>query len=153
MRKSIIPQETEDAGGEWLDLGALVRVEVTSEDAGHPVEFALVPGSGSGWRAVGPGPQVIRLRFDKPQHIRRLWLRFDEPTAERTQEFVLRCATAGGPTREVVRQQWSFSPAGSVQETEDYQIDLPAVALLELDITPDISGGTARASLAAWRVG
>jgi len=24
MRKSIIPQETEDAGGEWLDLGTLI---------------------------------------------------------------------------------------------------------------------------------
>jgi hypothetical protein len=153
MRKNIIPHEAEGAGGGWLDLAHLARVEVTSEHPGHPVESALVPGSGPGWRAAGSGPQVIRLRFDQPQHVRRLWLRFDEPAASRTQEFTLRWVAAGGATREVVRQQWTFSPGGSARETEDYQVDLPEAAALELAITPDISGGDAVASLAGWRVG
>jgi hypothetical protein len=152
MRKNIIPHEAEGPG-KWLDLADLARVEVTSEHPGHPVESALVPGPGPGWRAAGPGPQVIRLRFDRPQHVRRLWLRFDEPAASRTQEFTLRWEAAGGATREVVRQQWTFSPGGSARETEDYQVDLPEAAALELAITPDVSGGDAVASLAVWRVG
>ena len=156
MRKSIIPSGGQDEptpAGDWLDLDRLAAVEVTSEDPGHPVENALIPGRGPGWAAAGPGSQTIRLRFAAPQRIRRAWLHFTEPTRARTQEFVLRWATADGqPTREVVRQQWIFAPGGSTHETEDYRVDLWGVTVLELTISPDISGGTARASLAELRL-
>lgn len=69
------------------------------------------------------------------------------------QEFVLRWAPeVGGPYNEVVRQQYNFSPAGAVRETENYGVELEGVAALELEITPDISGGDARASLALLRL-
>jgi hypothetical protein len=72
------------------------------------------------------------------------------------QEFVLRWGTADGrPLREVVRQQWVFSPDGSMHETEDYRVDLRDVTVLELAISPDISGGdalAARAPLAELRL-
>lgn len=156
MRKSIIPpggQDEPTPPGDWLDLDRLAQVEVTSEDPDHPVEDALVAGRGPGWRASGPGSQTIRLRFDRPRRVSRIWLHFAEPAAARTQEFVLRWATPGGqPAREVVRQQWAFSPSGSTHETEDYRVDLWDVAALELTISPDISGGEARASLAEMRV-
>jgi hypothetical protein len=156
MRKSIITPGGQDAttpAEDWLDLDRLARVEVTSEDPGHPIESALIPDRGRGWRAAGPGSQVIRLRFDEPQRVRRVWLHFAEPAVARTQEFVLRWGTADGqPAREVVRQQWTFSPGGSTHETEDYRVDLWAVAVLELVISPDISGGDHRASLAEMRV-
>jgi hypothetical protein len=156
MRKSIIPRGERDEptpADEWVDLDRAARVEVTSEDPDHPVESALIPGRGAGWRAAGPGPQTVRLRFDEPRLVRRVWLHFAEPAAARTQEFVLRWATADGrPAREVARQQWTFSPGGSTRETEDYRVDLRDVTVLELTITPDISGGDARASLAELRV-
>jgi hypothetical protein len=156
MRKSIIPQRGQNApepADEWLDLDRAAQVEVTSEDPDHPVESALIPGRGAGWRAAGPGPQTVRLRFDEPRRIRRVWLHFAESAAARTQEFVLRWATSDGrPLREVVRQQWTFSPGGSTHETEDYRVDLWGVTVLELTITPDISGGEVRASLAELRV-
>ncbi len=38
--------------------------------------------------------------------------------------------------REVVRQQWTFSPGGSAIEVEDYTVDLPDVLSLELEIDP-----------------
>jgi hypothetical protein len=51
-------------------------------------------------------------------------------------------------SREIVRQQYTFSPPGTTEEIEDYRIDLKNVAEIELKIVPDISGDTARASLA-----
>ena len=89
----------------------------------------------------------MRLRFDEPHRVCRIWLHFFEPAVARTQEFVLRWATADEqPAREVVRQQWTFSPGGSIHEFEDYRIDLLGVVVLELTIIPDISGGDARIS-------
>jgi hypothetical protein len=137
----------------WLDLERIARVEVTSEDPASPVEGALVPGGETGWRAAGPGAQTIRIVFDQPERLRRIDLLFVEPEATRTQEFVLRWSPDGGRSfREVVRQQWNFSPGGSVRQAEDYRVRLDGVTALELDIVPDVSGGDARASLARWRV-
>ncbi len=66
----------------------------------------------------------------------------------RTQEFVLRAlSNPGGPFREIVRQQWNFSPPTSTRESEEYRVELSEVTVLELTIVPDISGGAARASL------
>jgi hypothetical protein len=136
-----------------MDLERVASVEITSEDRDHPVEAALIPGRGPGWRAAGPGAQTVRLRFDPPARVRRVRLHFAEPAAARTQEFALRWAAADGrPAREVVRQQWTFSPGGSTHETEDYRVDLSGVTVLELAITPDVSGGDPRASLAEFRV-
>ena len=93
MRKLIVNRDTQNVSAtnqNWLDLEPLAQVEITSEDVEHPIEAALIPGRGSGWRAARAGKQVIRLLFDKPQRIRRIHLLFCEDQKERTQEFVLR---------------------------------------------------------------
>jgi hypothetical protein len=51
-----------------------------------------------------------------------------------------------------MRQQWNFSPPNSIREVEEYGLDLSDVAVLELIIVPDISRGSARASLKSLRV-
>lgn len=150
MRKTILPAEGDAAAqaGEWLDLEPIARVELTSEDPDHPVESALTP-DGGGWRAAEPGEQTIRILFDAPQRIRRILLEFEETGTARTQEFVVRWSPSPtGATREVVRQRWNFSPDGSTREVEELSPDLDGVAVLELAVTPDVSGGDARASLA-----
>jgi hypothetical protein len=157
MRKRIIPvaeQESVVPVDDWLDLESLAEAEITSEDAAHPVEAALLPGRGEGgWRAATPGEQAIRLVFAVSRPIRRVWLEFVERDMTRTQEICLRWSADGGRTfRESVRQQWNFSPDGSTAETEDFVVNLAQVNVLELQIVPDISGGEARASLASWRV-
>src|SRR5882724_10653061 len=131
MRKrvsgSALPPADEPDGYEWLKLEELAEVEVTSEADGYPVESAFNFGAGPGWRAATPGKQRIRLAFDQPQQIQRMRLQFNEPEVERTQEFTVRWA--GGPNeplKEVVRQQWNFSPNGSTMELEDYVFDLKA---------------------------
>lgn len=155
MRKQIInpvQQEAASLDSEWLNIEVLAEVEITSEDAAHPIESALLPGR-SGWRAAGSGKQTIRLLFDTPLRIRRIWINFVEPSTERTQEFALRWSPDGGQSfREIVRQQWNFSPRGATSETEDLYVDLPAVTVLELIIIPDIIVENAFASLAQLRL-
>jgi hypothetical protein len=156
MRKRIIapgPGEVAAAEPGWMDLEHLAQVEITSEDIEHPIESALIPRMGSGWRAAQPGEQMIRLQFDEPLRIKRIRLVFHEDEQERTQEFVLRWSPDGGQSyRDIVRQQYNFSPPEAAHELEDYNVDLDGVTTLELRIVPDISGGSARASLAQLRV-
>jgi hypothetical protein len=157
MRKRITrvqsaePKPQTDEG--WLDLEKIAMVEVTSEDPGFPIESALQSPNRPGWRASEPGEQTIRVAFDEPLSLRRIQVRFHEAEFERTQEFVLRWWPAeGGPAREIVRQQWNFSPSGSTTEVEEYAVDLKAVAAVELEVQPDIGGRPVIASLAAMRL-
>jgi hypothetical protein len=156
MRKRIIGHGPDEVAADepgWLDLGPLAQVEITSEDVDHPIEAALIPGRGSGWRAAQPGEQTIRLLFDEPLRLQRLRLVFHEDELERTQEFVLRWSPDGGRSfREIVHQQYNFSPPAAAREVEDYDVDLDGVTALELKIVPNISGGSTRASLAQLRV-
>ena len=152
MRKLIINQGSQNVSPtnlNWLDLEPLAQVEVTSEEVNHPIESALMPGRGAGWRAARPGEQIIRLLFDKPLKIRRIHLLFCEDQQERTHEFVLRWSPDRGQSyRDIVRQQYNFSPLGATREMEDYRLDLDGVTALELRILPDIRGGGACGSLA-----
>jgi hypothetical protein len=156
MRKRIIDQEPQnvapvDQG--WLDLQSMAQIEVTSESAANPIEAALVLGAGLGWRAAQAGEQTIRILFDESRSVRRIQLLFHEDQQARTQEFVLRWSPDGGQSyRDVVRQQYNFSPSGVTRESEDYAVDLADVTALELRIVPDISGGDARASVTQLRI-
>jgi hypothetical protein len=155
MRKQVIrvPQSAPAWDQGWLDLNQAASVEVTSEDENHPIESALLGDDARGWRAAEPGTQTIRLVFDTPCGIKRIWLAFEDNEASRTQEFVLRCsAHVGQPFREIVRQQWNFSSPGAVREIEDYAVDLFDVKVLELVIVPDKSGGETRVSLVKMRL-
>jgi len=137
----------------WLKLEEISQVELTSEATAYPIEDALIPGGESGWRADRPGEQVIRILFDEPQSLRRIWMSFKERDVQRTQEFVLKYSSDGGQSyREVARQQWNFSPTGAIREVEDYHVDIEGVTIVELRILPDIGGGNAHASLAQLRL-
>jgi hypothetical protein len=136
----------------WLAIEQLVEVEVSSEAANFPIESAILPErEGYGWRAAETGEQIIRLIFNTPIRLQRILLEFSETQAERTQEFVLRWSS-GGPFREIVRQQWTFSPQGSTSEIEDYQVNLDGVKVLELVIKPHLSPNNAVASLQRLRL-
>jgi hypothetical protein len=155
MRKRVIraPEIAPASEQDWLDVNKSASVEVSSEDENHPIEFALLGDEMRGWRAAEPGSQTIRLIFDRPQRLRRIWLAFEDSDTPRTQEFVLRWSSqVGQPFREIVRQQWNFSSPGAVREIEDYAVELVDVGVLELIIVPDKSGGEARASLVKMRL-
>jgi hypothetical protein len=156
MRKRIITQGAQGKippDENWLDLENLAQAELTSEDASHPIESALNPGLGSGWRASEPGQQTVRLLFDKPSWVKHVHIEFHEDEQPRTQEFLLRWSSDDGRScREIVRQQYNFSPPDNAREIEDYEVDLVGLTVLEISISPDISGGFARASIKELRL-
>lgn len=81
MRKRIIERghhKVPETEHHWLNLENMVQAEITSEDAAHPIESALVSGSGSGWRAAESGEQTLRLLFDEPQGVELIHLAFHE---------------------------------------------------------------------------
>ena len=155
MRKKIVDLARESktfTAEQSLDIEAIAEVELTSEDPANVIESAFRPG-GSGWRASSPGVQRIRFVFDAPQQIDRVHLVFQETEQPRTQEFVLRCSSdKGASMRELIRQQYSFSPPATTSEAEDYHVRLAGVAALELEIIPDISGNPAFASIRELRL-
>lgn len=138
MRKTVSASRSSEAAPlrVWLDLDSIATAEISSEDPDFPFENVLRSETGDGWRAAEPGLQVIRLRFDRPQPIRRLRLVFREENDERQQEFALHAITSTGDRREVRRQQWTFSPGGATVETEDVELNVPDVSVLELEIDP-----------------
>jgi hypothetical protein len=157
MRKQLFDSTAVDPSAQadevWLDLEQVAQVAVTSEDPNCPIESAFNLDAPSGWRAGGGGEQTIRLIFDPPQRVKRIWLRFIETKTERTQEFSLRWRPErDARAQELVRQQWNFSPYGATIEIEDYKVELCRVASLELTINPDVNKRDAVATLAEWRM-
>jgi len=156
MRKQLItprPETVRSRSESWLDIERVALVEITSEDRNFPIESAFVSEEAQGWRAAAAGTQTIRLVFDQPQTLKQISLVFEEKESARTQEFVLRWSSDSGSSfREIVRQQWNFSPPETIREVEEYQVQLSNVTILELTIIPDTSGGTGRASLKSLRL-
>ena len=137
---------------DWIELST-ITVEVTSENPGHTVERCLLHDSDEGgWRAGEPGVQTIRLLFDQAQDVHRIFLCFVETSAARTQEFAIRWSDGTDGLKEIVRQQWNFSPNGATSEIEDYDVSLKGVRVLELTINPDIKGADAYASITRLRL-
>jgi hypothetical protein len=156
MRKQLIGSVSDrptESSGTWLNVEEIATAEISSEDPRFPIELAFNGKEDDGWRAAEPGQQSVRLIFDKPQDLHRIWLQFSEPTVERTQEFSLRWSSRmTDQLQEIVRQRWNFSPGGSTAEIEDYKVNLPGVKILELSIQPDLDRNMAVASIQEWRL-
>ena len=66
MRKQITKQDNgavSVANQQWLNVEYLAKVEVSSEDEAHPIESALTPSAGLGWRAGQPGLRELQETF------------------------------------------------------------------------------------------
>ena len=78
---------------------------------------------------------------------------FQDNDRERTQQFVLRWSSNTGQSyREIVRQQYNFSPPDTTSKVEDFSVELDGLTTLELNIIPDISGKPTCASLSQLRL-
>ena len=131
---------------EWLDLGAVADVTIVA--AGQRVVHA--PGC---WSADSPGEQTIEIRFRNRTPVRRLRVVSWEVNESRTQEMTIWASLRGGERhREVLRQQFNFSPKGATEHIEDYALQLEDVSMIQLRIVPSIDGRPAVARVSELRV-
>jgi hypothetical protein len=157
LRKQIISKPGEPASLEGeLPIADVATVQVTSEQADHPIDHAFDQSRGPGgsrWVADAPGEQSVILVFDRPQSIHRISIEVEERAVARTQELSLAVSSDGGRTyRELVRQEFNFSPPGTTFERELWSVSAGAVTHLRLEIKPDKGGRVGRATLTSLAV-
>jgi hypothetical protein len=92
---------------------------------------------GAQWDTV----EHIVFEFDRQQSISRLIYEVEETERERTQEVQIEASIDGGQTyRQVLVQEFTFSPRGATHQREDLRVDLHDVTHLRLVITPHKHG-------------
>lgn len=154
MRKKIVDpniSNTSSVKPGTLDLVNIATVQLTSEDAAHPIENAFNQQLGKGanyWAAATSEPQIITLVFDQPQSIQKIQIDIEETDASRTQALQVSVSNNGGQSFEkVLQQDYNFSPPGTTFQREDWTVNLEKVTHFRLEITPDQDNHTAIAKL------
>ena len=153
LRKQVGSQRASESAsfeGE-ISIADVATVQVTSEEADHPIDNAFDHNRGPGgsrWIADGLGEQTVILLFDTPQTIRQIGVEVEELAMSRTQELSVSVSSDGGRTyRELVRQEFNFSPPATSFERERWSASEGAVTHLRLEIKPDKGGRVGRATL------
>jgi hypothetical protein len=153
LRKQIIRKPSVESAsfeGE-IPVAEVATVQVSSEQSDHPIDNVFDTSRGPGgsrWLADEPGEQTLILVFDSPQTIRRIGVEVEEVAVRRTQELSVSVSSDGGRTyREIVRQEFNFSPPGTSFEREVWSVAAEAVTHLRLEIKPDKGGQIGLATL------
>jgi hypothetical protein len=128
-----------------LDLARCAVIAYSSEDPSHPVDHLLDRRSGPGgsrWMSARPDVvEQIVVEFDRPQSLSRLVYEVEEAERERTQEVRVEASTDGGRSyRQVLVQEYTFSPRGATFQHEDLRVNLCEVSRLRLTIVPNKRG-------------
>ena len=153
LRKLIIKPEqaTPHCTTGEIDIASVATVLVTSEAQDHPIDLAFDPHRGPGgtrWIAGEMGEESVILAFDAPQTINQILLEVEEPEVARTQELQLCLSCDGGRTyRELLRQEFNFSPPGTTFERENWNISVEGLTQIRLVIKPDKGDKPCRATL------
>jgi F5/8 type C domain len=152
LRKHLLTthQTVSGRGAAEKDIAAVATVLVSSEDPRHPIDYAFDGQRGPGasrWIAAQPGEQTLILAFDTPQTIRKILVEVEEPEISRTQEMAVSISQDGQTYRELLRQEYNFSPPGTTLEHEEWSIKADAITHLQLRIKPDKGDKAGRATL------
>lgn len=142
--------------GDEIDIAACATVAYSSEDPAYPIENLLDGHSGPGgtcWLSGRPDAvERILVEFDRPQTISRLVYEVEETMRERTQEVRVEISDDGGRAyRQVLVQEYNFSPLGATFQREDQRLNLHGVTHFRLTIVPN-KNGSGRASLTTFRL-
>jgi hypothetical protein len=150
LRKQLIKSAPALMPGE-INVVTAATVLVTSEDPEHPVDHAFDSHRGLGgtrWIAGEPGEQTLIVAFDGTEAVGRVILEVEEPEVVRTHELQLAISSDGGRTyRDVLRQEYNFSPPGTTFEREDWAVSAAGATHLRLQVKPDKGDKPCRATL------
>src|ERR1700726_504928 len=138
-----------------INIAGCATIAYSSENPAHSVEHLLDRRSGPGatrWISARPDTtEHIVIEFDRPQTISRLVYEVEETMRERTQEVRAEVSEDGGRSyRQILVQEYNFSPGGATYQREEQRFNLRQVSHLRLSIVPNKNGsGTATATLTA----
>lgn|SRR5215469_4424717 len=150
VRKRLLPKEgatLAPLAGE-IDIPSRAVLAYTSDDPDHPIEN-LVDGHygrcATFWAGAKPNTtERIVVEFDQPQSISCMIYDVEECSCERTQEVRVEVSSDGARTyRQVLVQEYTFSPAGATFQHEEQRLNLPLITHLRLTIVPDKHGSGA----------
>lgn len=158
LRKRLMsePGSIPSYGPGEIDIASCAVLAYSSEDPDHPLEHLIDARGGPGgtcWTSARPNQtERIVLEFDRPVRISCLIYEVEERLRERTQEVRVAVSTDNGRThRQVLVQEYVFSPQGATFQHEELRLDLPALTHLSLTIMPNKSGSGV-ASLTSLRL-
>ena len=158
IRKRPLDAEAHRSGraADEIDIASCATVAYSSEDPANPVEHLLDGHSGPGatrWMSARPDAiEHIVLEFDRPQAISRLVYEVEETMRERTQEVRVELSEDGGRSyRQILVQEYNFSPGGATYQREGQRVNRRQVTHLRLTIVPNKSG-SGTATLTALRL-
>ena len=139
-----------------IDIAGCATVSYSSEDPAHPVEHSLDGQSGPGathWMSARRDTiEHLVVEFDEAQTISRLVYEVEEPARERIQEVRVEVSEDGWRSyRQIVVQEYNFSPRGATYQREKQRLDLHRVNHLRLTIVPN-KNGSGTATLTALRL-
>ena len=142
------------AAGE-IDIAGCATIAYSSEDPAHPVEHMLDGRCGPGatrWISARPDTvEHIVVEFDRPQAISRLVYEVEEATRERTQEVRVEVSEDDGRSyRQILVQEYNFSPGGATYQQEEQRFNLLQVTHLRFTIVPNKSGSGTATLTALW---
>src|SRR5436190_12919551 len=143
------------ARADEIDIAGCASIAYSSEDPAHPLENLFDGRFGPGatrWMSACPDTiEHIVLEFDQPQTISRLVYEVEEAIRERTQEIRVEVSEDGGRTyRQILVQEYTFSPRGAMYQREEQRLNLQGVTHLRLTTVPNKNGsGTAALKLCA----
>ena len=159
LRKQIIqqpPRPEAQPMTDAKDIAAIATVLVTSESPDHPVDNLFDARNGRGgtrWVAAADGEQTVIVAFDTPQVIREVSLETEELDTSRTQALVLSLSRDGGRSyREVLRQEFTFSPPDTTYERERWSVPADGVTHLRVVVQPDKGNAPRRATLTSLSI-
>jgi hypothetical protein len=159
LRKQIIqelPRAEAALKADAKDIASIATVLVTSESPDHPVDHLFDAKSGRGgtrWMAAADGEQTVIVAFDTPQVIREVSLETEELATSRTQALVLSLSRDGGRTyREVLRQEFTFSPPDTTFERENWTVPADGVTHVRVVVQPDKGNAPRRATLTSLTI-
>ena len=158
LRKRLLEADatTSARATDEIDIAGCATIAYSSENPAHPVEHLLDGRSGPGatrWISARPDTiEHIVVEFDQPQAISRLVYEVEEAARERTQEVRVEVSEDGGRSyRQILVQEYTFSPGGATFQREEQRFNLRQVSHLRLTIVPN-KGGSGTATLTALRL-
>ena len=128
-----------------IDLAETAAVAYSSEDPGYPIENLLDRNAGphaTCWRSARADTEEhVVFEFDEPQAISRLIYEVEEAAADRTQEVRVEVSEDDGETyRQLLVQEYNFSPAGATFQHEDQRFAVDGATHLRLTVVPNKNG-------------